>query len=325
MTNLNYVTLLLIFFFLASRVNNVQYAFFFFSIVPDLATFSRVPAQLLVGYNSWHPMLFYVSILSCLFLVLSVFSFVKFKAKSVFALLSLTLILGGYWGLGNSVWGYFWVNDIIELVLLAYIVIAGIFIHTILPRNTSLIIFIASCCIGIFLILLRYGVVFTRHSFFDNKNIKNVTVFVSLIFIQPLISVLFVVIFLIFFNFYFLFYSYLSFSFIRGCTVLEKRVVLLVFHIYVLLASLVWLKSKILSFSLFIKGGGAQGVAKLCIYAIKSGGVFFFLKKTKKLNLFFMGFFTYLPKLVLKAWLIFPSYIFSIWYVICLVFFILLI
>lgn len=324
MTNLNCVTTLLIFFFLTSHVDNMRYAFFFFSLVPGLAAFSKVPVQLLIGYNSWHPMLFYVSILFCLFLVLSGFSFVKIRTKFVFASLSFTLILGGYWGLGNSVWGYFWVNDVIELVLLAYIVIVGVFIHTILPKNISLIIFIASCCIGIFLILLRYGVVFTRHSFFDNKNIKNITIFVNLVFVQSLFNKLFVLAFLVFSNFYFLFYSYLFFSFIRGCSLLEKRVVLLVFHIYSLLAGLVWLKSKILSFSLFIKGGGAHGIIKLCVYAVESRGVFFFLKKTKKLNLFFMGFFTYPPKLVLKLWLIFPSYTFSIWYLICLVFFILL-
>lgn len=133
----------------------------------------QVSPELLIGYYNTHPYFFYLSlaVFFCKYLGPSSHNYVKVQ-HWFWPLLA--LFLGALWGWGNSVWGFFWVNDTIEMTLLIFVV----FVFTTYHSKTSLksTSSYPQCLLilVIWLWLLRKGFIFSRHSFFSVGQPKNI-------------------------------------------------------------------------------------------------------------------------------------------------------
>lgn len=136
-------------------------------------TWLTYPQQLVVGYNNIHPVLFYLAFLAVFFFI-APFEFIGgCKSTSISSVAAISLVLGGYWGLNNTAWGFFWVNDFIEWILLLLVILSfSLFHHRQVTRSLSLYL-IMTASLFLLIILSRYGFIFTRHSFFDlNKSVN---------------------------------------------------------------------------------------------------------------------------------------------------------
>lgn len=135
---------------------------------------SSIPPQLSIGYNSIHPVLFYIS-----FIIISSIYFNNiffFKIKTFWVIGAIALLLGGLWGLGNSVWGFFWVNDRIELILLFHTMHLLILLHIYWQQYIYKYIYQVTWCLIIFILFARWNFLFTRHSFFNLTNLTNIAI-----------------------------------------------------------------------------------------------------------------------------------------------------
>jgi hypothetical protein len=204
----NYFFIFLFFYFFFINCKKIYFIFINFFIFKY--TSEKILTGLLMGYNSIHPYFFYYSImLSLLFFFL--FNSINLNKKFIYYSTWVALALGGYWGFGNTIWGFFWVNDIIEWVLLSLLILFIITIHN-YQTNFLKILLISTYMFIVFqLILFRFGFFFTRHSFFDLKNLKFVfvsyfikiytnivwfwlsLVFLSIIFIYNFLVTLFII------------------------------------------------------------------------------------------------------------------------------------
>jgi len=126
--------------------------------------------NLVVGTVVLHPFLFYISL---------VFFFLKNYSKSglyltnsryislylVSVFLVCTLFLGNIWALQSTSWGYFWVGDIIEWILLFKIVHILFYLH--LWKNVNLYYnwFITIFSVLSIIVLIRLNLLSTRHNF----------------------------------------------------------------------------------------------------------------------------------------------------------------
>lgn len=250
----NYIFILLLITFI--RKINLFYALSFillviYKSVPTFFVFKKISPALLIGYNNIHPILFYIFLFSALLYLLiddvqQVFTLDKITRGAL-----LTLFLGGLWGAGNSAWGFFWVNDHIELSLLKYIIILLLLLHTHVLEKRRKNIFIVLSLLVLHLLALRWGFVFTRHSFFNLNALVNVFKF-FIFFCNTAIGLL--PLFFVsvddlgsFFLFFLLGYALLLF--LKSRTSLFKNVKL---HILVLVLALAWLKTKPHNLTIFM-------------------------------------------------------------------------
>lgn len=308
------------------KFNNKFFFFiFFFLSARYLVKNSNllIPWELIVGFNSWHPPLFYASLLLTILSAVSCEKFVHVRSTLIISTLIITLLLGGYWGLGNSVWGYFWVNDSIELLLLVYIIILLTRVHTI-PSKVSFLMFIFLLFGGfVFLIFMRYGLLFTRHSFFELKKINNLyfIIFLSLTYLIPQSSFLLLIVLFIFSSDLF-FIFFISLFIVNYSLVSSMSGVLYFTHFSILCLVTTWLKSKTLNIIFFL-GRFVSSASKLLILNNSLSDLPFFVSKfnttkiiltTKTLNL-------YSSKLVLKYMFIFSTYTNTAWLVLILTLF----
>ena len=279
---------------------------------------NTVPHQLLIGFNSWHPMLFYFTLILSLLSLFKLEPSLHIKRKYVISLGVVALLLGGYWGLGNSVWGYFWVNDSIELMLLFFVCITTITIHMLYSRcnvNSLKIIILA----GVFLLIsMRYGLVFTRHSFFNFKNLNNVsvTLIMFLFYLKP--KYIFFLCLIKKLNFGNLLLNLWLFYIInRGLyVILSIHFVFYLFHLSIFAIYLQWIKSIPQNILFFKFTTGSSIILK----AIFSKGYFtplaFFLKnKFTKAIMYNSLLFVYSIKIISKAIVVYVAYYYSIWLV----------
>lgn len=179
--NLNHVwwnygiVFIILFFFYKLEIQLLGFIFLFLIATPLATSLLPTvnPSALLVGYNAIHPPLFYTAIL----LTFAVYNHCDFYflGKKKYALLFTlsALFLGGLWGAGNSAWGFFWVNDAIELVLFStscYLIACchrGSYINFYKERFIVLLLF------TVWILFLRWGFIFTRHSFISSIKIIN--------------------------------------------------------------------------------------------------------------------------------------------------------
>lgn len=206
------------------------------------------PLELLVGYNNIHPFLLYISYSFIFFRIAVKELFIISKWKTILKASVLVLLLGGYWGLNNAVWGFFWVNDLIEWILVSLIVVVLVLIHS---KNTNIRLgwlSILLLFLTLVLYLSRYGLVFTRHNFFNIRDTVNFSLSAFLLVglrwaIAVLLSGL-------------IYWLVLSLALCVGCAWLLSRTAikwhrigLLLFHIIILVVTLHWLGSTPLNFS----------------------------------------------------------------------------
>ncbi len=202
--------------------------------------------QLLIGYNNVHPLLFYGTVVMLYTVTTCCEAFNKVSTTTIFSVGVCALLLGGYWGLNNTAWGYFWVNDFIELILLAVCILSLFRLHC---RN--LVVFKISGYLYLFYLVFliigsRYGLVFTRHSFFDITKLNNVGIlyFVSLCRVDYVL----VIKLLMFFSTCIIFFWVLCL--IRTiCLQSFINIYSLIFHITILVLLLTWLKQAPLHYS----------------------------------------------------------------------------
>lgn len=140
------------------------------SYIVDLWFDIKLIPQLIIGTISLHPFLFYMFVV-CLVVKSYFYGFfaglqrVFFSTKTILLILFITLLLGSLWATQSGTWGYLWVNDLIEWVLLAFILYGLYMIHFFQINkkhiNSNLLLFV----IITLLLSLRLNLWPTRHNF----------------------------------------------------------------------------------------------------------------------------------------------------------------
>lgn len=288
------------------------FIFFFFNIIAVKHSLTWIVPPLIIGYNSIHPVIFYVSCISLTFIKPFFEKSIVLKKKNLFLLSSFSLILGGYWGLGNSSWGYFWVNDFIELILFCFCLLYLILIHNTFNLASLLNMLYIGLYFFFLLFLLRYGFIFTRHNFFDLKSIKNSFIALNFFFFltkQFFISIIF------FLSFYQLVIIvainiFINFNKIFNC----QNFLLKYLHFFFLGTIATWFKNKALNF-LFFKKKYVYVLSK--IFFLKNFVVskLVYIPITFKFNLYTKIFITYFFKLNVKNFLVYASYFHTIFFI----------
>lgn len=141
--------------------------------------------SLYIGTITIHPLLFYVSLILLLLRCLQSMrqyssTLLMFRGTTLVYLLTLTLLLGGFWGFQSTIWGYFWVNDAVEILLLLSILYLVWKLHTPVNScsyyNTFLVIFIVLDLI----LVVRLNLLPTRHNFIQQTNTLTFVAFIYL-------------------------------------------------------------------------------------------------------------------------------------------------
>lgn len=238
-------------FFLSLIIYKRQNFFFFFFLSFFLylsnLKLKYIPITLLVGYNNVHPLLFYITLI-LFFNTLYIECFFISKKLNIFFLSTFTLILGGLWGVGNSVWGFFWVNDQIEFILLLYICLQLIKLHIYCTKSIRLLISNFFFLLIFFLLILRWGLVFTRHNFINLKFFINFFKFFFFFFLS--------------FNFFFIIFSYTVvkvylyiiayYISLQWNNIHKNYSVIYLIHVVLFIYLLCWLKNKTFNYTFFL-------------------------------------------------------------------------
>lgn len=131
----------------------------------------RLIFTLWLGTINIHPILFYF----CLGLVIAIFfsyNYYLFLLQRItlvrlLQLLTVTLSLGGVWGLQSLTWGYVWVGDKIEWLLFFFIIFLSKKLHQTKINTYSKVSGLFLTLFLTDLILIRLNVLTTRHSFLN--------------------------------------------------------------------------------------------------------------------------------------------------------------
>lgn len=91
----------------------------------------------------------------------------KLNFYNILFLLTVSFSLGSLWALYQSVWGYYWSSDYIELILIYNIIVCLNLFHKIKIKSKNRNNVILNTII--ILMFLRLNLVYTKHSFFNNK------------------------------------------------------------------------------------------------------------------------------------------------------------
>lgn len=225
------------------RINFFFFYYLLFSCYSNPIAYKNIPFSLLIGYNNIHPLLFYNVLISFFLCLYTEVYFIK-KKKFILNFSIITLLLGGLWGMGNSVWGFFWVNDQIEFVLLLYILLQLIQIHFFFSKKVKTLLVIFFISILNYLLILRWGFVFTRHNFINLKFFINFFKFN----------------FFFFFKFNFFFFALiicvnkLKFIIINYLIIKNSKFFsffFFIFHLTIFILFITWLKYKIMNNTIF--------------------------------------------------------------------------
>lgn len=273
--NHNWWNYFIIYFILVILLKQTNFLFFYFLMFNSyfkLVAYVKIPNTLLIGFNNIHPLLFYTIFI--LFLSTMYSEFFLFKTKNFkLKITTLTLLLGGLWGTGNSVWGFFWVNDQIELVLLLYILLQLSIIHIFnVKKNQNFFILSYIIFIG-YILILRWGFIFTRHSFINIKLFINFYKINFLIFFG--INFLFLIVLFIYkYYLYFLVYFINRYLYSNNFF----KIFYLILHLIVCIFFFVWVKYKIMNNTFFFYNYFCSYFFYLNI-SVYLNKFFFFLKK----------------------------------------------
>lgn len=172
-----------IFFLLISvlSISNISLSLFNFFIVFFNSMYAGINYNatlsllnsLWVGTILLHPFLFYFSFLCIFFFNMGGFlyrnKFLKMYTTLVIGCALLSLFLGCLWGSQSLSWGYFWVNDKIEWVLLFICFYFVLLKHIYYNPNKCYFFMFIFFFFSLILVYIRLNLVSTRHSFFLNK------------------------------------------------------------------------------------------------------------------------------------------------------------
>lgn len=180
-------------FFFQRFQSNIIYSLFFkffvgYKLMQTYIVKKTLVDALFIGTLTIHPFLFYVSLIVLCFKVLFSRNFyllgwqVLHFSKLV-VLLSVTLLLGGFWGFQSTIWGYFWVNDTVEWLLLVAIIYSLWCIHkSVFCFKSWNFLWVLFFLLNLIL-LVRLNLISTRHNFIQNSNMSLVVFFFYLAFL----------------------------------------------------------------------------------------------------------------------------------------------
>lgn len=214
----------------------------YFWEVWDLLNNEDLVDTLALGFVGIHPFCFYSFFLFCLFLNQFLSWEFFFSKLRLFILGGLTLSLGMFWGVFSFLWGFFWVSDPIEWVLFLSILYLCFLLHS-YNFYFSFFLFALSLFLSLFcLLLVRFSVVWSRHSFFIEVSFKYFNFFIFYFgFLLSLYSTVgFVVLYLgVALTLPYL-YSYLLSYFIYLVVSIHQSFFLILLHLSVLVFFLDW-------------------------------------------------------------------------------------
>ena len=131
-----------------------------------ISSLEEWPTALLIGLNSIHPYIYYIGFT---LITMSTFKNIFFsqwiKLINLLVTISFALLLGMYWGGANDIWSFFWVNDLIELVLINLVIFVILIIHT-YGLNANTLYISLYICVLVMLYAVRFNLFSSRHSFF---------------------------------------------------------------------------------------------------------------------------------------------------------------
>lgn len=123
------------------------------------------PTTLIYGFNLIHPLMFYISLIAT-GLYFNRLQLCKIKFTGIYISGTIALLLGMYWGSINEVWGFFWTYDQVEITLLTLLLVLFYYKHSSKFVINSWIYVYLYICLIVYILLLRYNIIFTVHSFF---------------------------------------------------------------------------------------------------------------------------------------------------------------
>lgn len=159
-----------------------SFSFIFLNFFIKIKTMSlffvkkQLPNALFFGTIVIHPILYYL--LTTVFVI----KFVRLNCRNstsvvpiinffLVNLLIITLLLGGLWGLQSTVWGYFWVNDSVEWLLLVVILYVITKLHIFNEHKVVYNKFILIFGLLNIVLIIRLNIFQTRHSFIEQQSL----------------------------------------------------------------------------------------------------------------------------------------------------------
>lgn len=260
-TNLLYI---LIYVYLITNRFIKVLTFFFFKIplsVSHLEEFilcKVLVVNLIAGTIAIHPIGFYTFIIFFFFKFFnynsySWLTYLRVRCVTLIYWLAITLSLGGFWSTQSNTWGYFWVDDLIEWLLLSAIIYTIIHIHIYLPTNLIINFFVNNLLLINFLIFIRLGFLSTRHNFLSINFFFYINIFLYLLIFYLIFNTILVrfsyvlrlsfAYFFFFLNSFFSKYVYITFVVVSFFKRLASNFKLTVFHLVLYSLSIFWIFS----------------------------------------------------------------------------------
>ena len=178
----NYLIFIIIYmcivFFKINKLFLINFLLFF---IIKKHIFNSIIKNFYFGFYKVHPSILYFCLTLFLSLKICKNLFFKIIHGVLLSLSIFTFFLGSFWALTDSIWGYYWTNDIIESLLLMFILLIYHKIHKIYFYK-QIYIFLNYFFILINLNLLKFNFFFTKHSFIISNNLKFINFFFIIIF-----------------------------------------------------------------------------------------------------------------------------------------------
>jgi hypothetical protein len=238
--------------------------FFFFKILLSFSFFEELilckvlVVNLIAGTIIIHPIGFYTFIVFFFFKFFNYNSYIyltylRVRGITLVYALAITLSLGGVWSTQSNTWGYLWVDDLIEWLLLSAIIYTIIHIHFHLSTTIIVNFFVNNLLLINFLIFIRLGFLSTRHNFLSINLFFYINIYLYLFILYltfNVISIRFlfklrlsVTYFFFFFNSFFSKYIHIMFIVISFFKKLASNLKLATFHMILYSLSLFWIFS----------------------------------------------------------------------------------
>jgi hypothetical protein len=131
------------------------------------------------GFYKIHPPLLYYTLIIFVFYKFIKKKVVKYSILFLIKIFIITFCLGSLWALTQFIWGKYWSNDSIEIVLILFVFLCLTHIHKFYKTCVVLRNFFLFNLIFL-LFLLRLNLIFTKHNFF--QKIINLRIYFSLIY-----------------------------------------------------------------------------------------------------------------------------------------------
>lgn len=154
----------------------------------------QLPDALLIGTITIHPLMFYFFMLIFLIKTLKIntkytHNLLPINKNKLSLFLFITLALGGFWGLQSTIWGYFWVNDSVEWLLLLAILSLLYSMHKFDIKFLNFNAFILTFLLFNLVLMVRLNLFQTRHSFIEQRSLAILLLFGYILFYECILRI----------------------------------------------------------------------------------------------------------------------------------------